>query len=191
MLNIVIFGAPGSGKGTQSKLIVEKYGLHHISTGEILRMEIEKQTSLGLIAEEYISQGQLVPDQLIIDMMADILDNNPQAKGYVFDGFPRTLSQGESLDNMLKEKETAITAVLSLTVEEERLISRMLKRKEELGRDDDNIETIHRRLDVHKTQTDPLKEYYKKKGKLFKIEGSSSVDDVFESITDVINLLSF
>jgi adenylate kinase len=190
MLNIVIFGAPGSGKGTQSKLIIEKYGLHHISTGDILRQEIEQKTALGLIAEEYIAQGHLVPDQLIIDMMADILDRYPNAKGYIFDGFPRTLSQGEALDTMLSEHNLAITAVLRLQVNEKLLIDRMLKRKEELGRSDDNLETIQNRLHIYKTQTDPLSEYYKKKGKLFKIEGDGLVDDVFEHITEVINLLS-
>ncbi|MDR0798480.1 MAG: adenylate kinase [Dysgonamonadaceae bacterium] len=190
MLNIVIFGAPGSGKGTQSKLIIEKYGLHHISTGDILRQEIEQKTALGLIAEEYIAQGHLVPDQLIIDMMADILDRYPSAKGYIFDGFPRTLSQGEALDTMLSERNLAITAVLRLQVNEKLLIDRMLKRKEELGRSDDNLETIQNRLHVYKTQTDSLSEYYKKKGKLFKVEGDGLVDDVFEHITEVINLLS-
>jgi adenylate kinase len=127
MLNIVIFGAPGSGKGTQSKFIVEKYGLHHISTGEILRQEIEEATALGLIAEKYIARGHLVPDRLVIDMMADILDKNPSEKGYILDGFPRTLSQGEALDTMLQDRNMAITAVFTLLVEELKLIDRLLK----------------------------------------------------------------
>ncbi len=189
MLNIVIFGAPGSGKGTQSELIIEKYGLHHISTGEILRDEIEKRTTLGLIADEYISQGQLVPDQLIIDMFADILDRTSNGKGYIFDGFPRTISQAEALDQMLRERNTSVVAVFSLSVEEQELIHRLLKRGEESGRSDDNLETIQNRLDVYRAQTEPLKEYYKKKGKLFKIKGIGSVEDIFEGIMDTIDRL--
>jgi adenylate kinase len=191
MLNIVILGAPGSGKGTQSELIIEKYGLYHISTGDILRQEIESQTDLGKIAQKYISQGHLLPDEFVIDMLADILDKNPQAKGYIFDGVPRTLSQGEALDAMLRERETTIAAVLSLTVEEEELISRLLKRGEFFGRLDDNLEIIQHRLNIYKEQTEPLKEYYKKKGKLFNIKGKDTIEDIFESITQVIDLLTF
>jgi adenylate kinase len=191
MLNIVVFGAPGAGKGTQSELIIEKYGLHHISTGDILRQEIENRTPSGLIAQEYIDQGHLVPDQLIIDMLADILDKYPQSKGYIFDGFPRTLSQGKALDAMLSEKGTTIAAVLCLSVEEKDLIFRLLKRGEFSGRTDDNIDIIKERLNVYKEQTEPLKEYYKKKGKLFDIKGYSTIEDTFERITEVIDLLAF
>jgi adenylate kinase len=190
MLNIVVFGAPGSGKGTQSELIIKKYGLHHISTGEILRKEIENQTALGLIADEYISQGQLVPDQLIIDMFADILDKTVNSKGYIFDGFPRTISQARSLDAMLKERNTSIAAVLSLFVEEKELIHRLLKRGEQNGRADDNMETIKNRLLVYKEQTEPLQEYYRKKGQLFKIRGNA-IDDVFENITETIDRIFY
>ncbi|MCL1937021.1 MAG: adenylate kinase [Candidatus Azobacteroides sp.] len=190
MLNIVIFGAPGSGKGTQSALISSKYGLHHISTGEILRGEIENQTPLGLMAEEYISQGHLVPDQLIIDMFANILDKTANSKGYVFDGFPRTISQAQALDAMLRERQTDVTAVLSLSADEKELIQRLLKRGELAGRKDDNLETIKKRLDVYSEQTEPLKEYYKKKGKLFKIK-DGSIDDIFERIAEEIDRLFF
>lgn len=191
MLNVVIFGAPGSGKGTQSELIIAKYGLHHISTGEILRQEIKNQTELGKIAETYIKEGQLIPDELIIRLMADVLDTNPQAKGYIFDGFPRTIAQGEALDKLLRERNTSIIAVLSLNVDEKELLFRLVKRGKEYGREDDDISVAQNRLDVYHTQTEPLKEYYKKKGKLFKIKGKQSVEDVFEQIVEVLDRLSF
>ena len=191
MLNIVIFGAPGSGKGTQSELIISKYGLFHISTGDILRQEIKKQSELGLIAQEYIKTGQLVPDGLIIKMLAEVIDSNPKAKGYIFDGFPRTIAQGKALDELLSEKNTSITAVLNLFVEEAELLARLLKRGEESGRTDDNAEVIQNRLEVYRNQTEPLKEYYKKKGKLFKIKGQNTIEDVFEQIVDVLDKIAF
>ena len=192
MLNVVIFGAPGSGKGTQSELIIEKYGLHHISTGEILRKEIEAKSELGIIAEQYISKGQLVPDQLVIDIFADLIDKNKEnTKGYIFDGFPRTLSQVKALDDMLRDRNTAVAAAFNLAVDEEELINRLLKRGEESGRSDDNLETIQSRLNVYKEQTEPLKDYYKRTGKLFKIKGAASINDVFERITEVIDSLSY
>jgi len=191
MLNVIIFGAPGSGKGTQSDLIISKYGLYHISTGDILRQEIKKQTELGAIAEEYIKTGQLVPDELIIKMLAGVLDANPDAKGYIFDGFPRTIAQGEALDKLLREKNTSIIAVLNLMVDEEELLTRLVKRGELSGRTDDTPEIIKNRLEVYRNQTEPLKEYYKKKGKLFNIKGDSSIEDVFEQITDVLDRLIF
>jgi adenylate kinase len=190
MLNIVIFGAPGAGKGTQSELIIEKYALHHISTGDILRHEIENRTPSGIIAQRYIDQGHLVPDQLIMDILADILDRYPQSKGYIFDGFPRTLSQAKALDTMLSEKGTTIAAVLCLSVEEKDLIIRLLKRGEFSGRTDDNMEVIRERLNVYKEQTEPLKEYYKKQGKLFDIKGYNTIEDTFERITEVIDILA-
>ncbi len=191
MLNIVIFGAPGSGKGTQSALIIEKYGLHHISTGEILRKEIEEKSALGLIAEEYINEGHLVPDHYMIDMFIDIIDKTNHPRGYIFDGFPRTIDQAKSLDNLLRDRGTSVAAVFSLFVEEEELINRLLMRGENYGRHDDNLKTIQNRLDIYKEQTEPLKEYYKKKGKLFKIKGNGSVEDIFENITEEIDRLSF
>lgn len=190
MLNVVIFGAPGSGKGTQSELIISKYELYHISTGDILRREIKNQTELGAIAEEYIKTGQLVPDELIIKMLAEVIDTNPQAKGYIFDGFPRTIAQGEALDQLLREKNTSIIAVLNLIVNEEELLNRLIKRGEESGRTDDNPAVIQNRLEVYRNQTEPLKEYYKKKGKLFNIKGNNSIEDVFEKIVEVLDRLS-
>jgi adenylate kinase len=191
MLNVIIFGAPGSGKGTQSELIAAKYGLHHISTGEILRKEIKKQTKLGKIVDEYITQGQLIPDDLIIKILSEILDNTPKSKGYIFDGFPRTIAQEEALDRMLREKDTNVVAVLNLEIEESDLVKRLLKRGEESGRSDDNFETIQNRLSVYHNQTQPLKEYYKKKGKLFTIKGNNVIENVFEEIVEVLDLLSY
>jgi adenylate kinase len=191
MLNVIIFGAPGSGKGTQSELIISKYGLFHISTGEILRQEIKNQTELGTIAEEYIKTGQLIPDDLIIKILADVIDTNPKAKGYIFDGFPRTIAQGEALDKLLHEKNTSIVAVLNLVVDEKDLLDRLIKRGEEFGRTDDDPAVIQNRLEVYRNQTEPLKEYYKKKGKLFRIKGNKSVEDVFEQIVDMLDRLAF
>ena len=191
MLNVIIFGAPGSGKGTQSELIISKYGLFHISTGDILRQEIKKQTELGVIAEEYIKTGQLVPDELIIKMLADVIDANSETKGFIFDGFPRTIAQGIALDELLSEKNTSIVAVLNLVVDEKELLARLIKRGEESGRMDDDPVVIQNRLEVYRNQTEPLKEYYKKKGKLFTVKGQNSIDDVFEQIVDVLDRISF
>jgi len=191
MLNIVIFGAPGCGKGTQSELIIKKYQLYHISTGNVLRTEMEKQTELGQLAKEYVQKGQLVPDDLIIKMLADILKSNPKEKGFIFDGFPRTIAQGESLDQLLRDTNKSITAVLNLDVEEEILVDRLLKRGEVQGRSDDTLETIQKRLEVYKTQTEPLIAYYKKQGKLFVIKGNKPVEDVFENIKETLDRLVY
>ena len=190
MLNVIIFGAPGSGKGTQSELIISKYGLHHISTGEILRKEIEAQTELGLEAAKYIEDGNLAPDELIIQMLGEILDSQPNSKGYIFDGFPRTLAQGEALDKMLKGKNLDIATVLYLSVDENEIVQRLLKRGELCGRSDDNAEVIKKRLDVYREQTEPLKEYYKKKGKLFSVKGSGTFEDIFETIAEILDRLA-
>ena len=190
MLNVVIFGAPGSGKGTQSELIISKYDLFHISTGDILRQEIRNQTELGVIAEEYIKTGQLVPDELIIKMLAEVIDANQKAKGFIFDGFPRTIAQGEALDQMLRERDTSIVAVLNLAVDEEELLNRLIKRGEESGRTDDTPDVIQNRLEVYRNQTEPLKGYYIKKGKLFNIKGKNSIEDVFEKISEVLDRLT-
>lgn len=162
MLNVVIFGAPGSGKGTQSERIIKEYGLHHISTGEVLRDHIARGTELGKIADGYISRGQLIPDDLMVSVLASVLDDNPEktSKGVIFDGFPRTIPQAESLKKMLAERGSEVHAVIGLEVPEEELIRRMLQRGKETGRADDNIDTITKRLKVYHEQTAPLREYY-------------------------------
>ncbi|MDR2621571.1 MAG: adenylate kinase [Dysgonamonadaceae bacterium] len=191
MLNIVIFGAPGCGKGTQSELIAGKYHLYHISTGSVLRTEMEKQTELGKLAGEHIEKGHLVSDDLMIKMLADIIESNPNEKGFIFDGFPRTIAQGEALDRLLRDENESITAVLNLDVEEEILIERLLKRGEVQNRCDDTPETIRKRLEVYKAQTEPLIAYYKKQGKLFMIKGHKPVGDVSEDIREILDRLIY
>lgn len=189
MLNLVIFGAPGSGKGTQSERLIEKYHLHHISTGEVLRDHISRGTELGKIADRYISKGQLIPDDLMIKVLAHELDNNPQktANGVIFDGFPRTIPQAKALKKMLAERDTKVHAVVGLEVPEEHLVDRMLKRGEIEGRADDNIETIRKRLDVYHNQTSPLKEYYLEEGKYLAIDGGSTVQKVFDNVVKALD----
>ncbi len=188
-LNIVIFGAPGSGKGTQSEKLIEKYGLTHISTGDVLRKEIKNGSKLGKIAEEYISKGQLLPDELIVNILADTLDKCEIVKGVIFDGFPRTIPQAEALKKVLSERNMDISVVLGLEVEEKELIDRLLKRGAISGRSDDNIETINKRLEVYHSQTDPLREYYIKEGKYKPITGDGTIDEIFEKIKKAIALL--
>lgn len=184
MLNLVLFGAPGSGKGTQSSKIIDKYGLHHISTGEVLRDHIKRETELGKIAEKYISQGQLIPDDLMISILDDVLEKEAKGKkGVIFDGFPRTIPQAEALKELLKKHNTDLHAVVGLEVPDEELIDRMLNRGRETGRADDNLETIKKRLHVYHNQTSPLRDYYKNEGKYLKINGMGHVDDIFKEIT--------
>ena len=190
MLNIVIFGAPGSGKGTQSDMIIKKYGLFHISTGDVLRAEMKNGTELGKIAEGYISKGQLVPDELIIDMLAKVLDSNEETKnGVIFDGFPRTIPQAEALKAMLKERGAEVSAVIGLEVEEEELIDRLIKRGQVSGRSDDNLETIKSRLDVYHNQTTPLKDYYINEKKYKAIHGMGTIESIFAAIEKEIDNL--
>ncbi|MDU1905441.1 MAG: adenylate kinase [Dysgonomonas sp.] len=190
MLNIVIFGAPGSGKGTQSENLIEKYKLAHISTGDVLRAERDSGSELGKLAESYMSKGQLIPDELMIDILASVYDQKVKSgncNGVIFDGFPRTIPQGTALNEMLEERGEKIAAVVSLEVPEEELITRLLKRGQMTGRTDDNHDTIKKRLDVYYNQTTPLKELYEKEGKLHAIQGLDTVDNVFGRITEVID----
>lgn len=183
MFNLVIFGAPGSGKGTQSELLIDEYGLFHISTGEVLRDLIARKTELGKIADSYISKGNLIPDELMINILADVLESNPAtANGVIFDGFPRTINQAKALKEMLASRNTKVHAVVGLEVDENELIDRLIKRGQESGRSDDNLETIKQRLEVYHTQTSPLKEYYTAEGKYHAIEGSGSISGIFEKI---------
>ena len=191
MLNIVIFGAPGSGKGTQSDKLIEKYRLFHISTGDVLRDNIKRGTELGAIAKDYIDKGQLIPDDLMVSILADVLDaNREQARvGVIFDGFPRTIAQAQALDAMLAERSTGVTAVVGLEVPEEELVQRILLRGKLSGRADDNLETVKNRLDVYHNQTAPLRDYYQKQGLYRAIEGLGAIDDIFGRICAVIDAL--
>ncbi len=187
MLNLVLFGAPGSGKGTQSARLIYEFGLHHISTGEVLRDHINRETELGKIAQKYISEGQLIPDDLMISILEDVLEKNAEGKeGVIFDGFPRTIPQAEALKELLRKRGTDLHAVVGLEVPEEELVERMLNRGKETGRADDNLDTIKKRLDVYHNQTSPLRDYYTKDGIYLMINGSGVVDDIFNDIADKI-----
>ena len=164
MKNIIIFGAPGSGKGTYSDEIVAKYGMGHISTGDVLRAEIKNGTELGNIAQGYISNGQLIPDELMIDILAKTYDAQPAGKGVIFDGFPRTIAQAEALKKMLAERGHDMGLMIELVVEEDVLMARLLNRAKEQGRADDNEETIKKRFAVYHSQTAPLAEWFEKEG---------------------------
>lgn len=187
MLNIVIFGAPGSGKGTQSERIVEKYGLNHISTGEVLRAEIAAGTELGATAQRLIDKGQLIPDELMISILASKLDSLTSGNGVIFDGFPRTIAQAEALKVMLGKRGQDVVAMIELDVPEDELMSRLLLRGQLSGRADDNEETIKKRLVVYNEQTAPLKEWYKKEGKHCYINGSGELDRIFADIVEAID----
>ena len=187
MLNIVIFGAPGSGKGTQSERIVEKYGIDHISTGDVLRAEIKAGTQLGAQAKKLIDNGQLVPDALIVDMLASKLDSLTGGKGVIFDGFPRTIAQAEALKAMLAQRGQEVTAMIELDVPEEELMDRLIKRGAASGRADDNEETIKKRLVVYREQTAPLKDWYKNDGKHCYINGLGDLDRISADIMAAID----
>lgn len=191
MLNIVIFGAPGSGKGTQSDKIIEHYNLFHISTGDVLRDNIRRGTELGQIAKGYIDQGQLVPDELIIDLLAQVLDENKEnvKEGVIFDGFPRTIPQAEALEQLLADRGTQINAVVGLEVPEEELIRRILLRGQMSGRSDDNEDTARKRLETYHNQTSPLKAYYQEQGKYCAINGLGTIDGIFDLIKESLDNL--
>ncbi|MDR1525750.1 MAG: adenylate kinase [Tannerella sp.] len=187
MLNIVIFGAPGSGKGTQSDLIRKRHNLAHISTGDVLREEIKNETELGKTAKEYIEKGQLLPDNLICDTLDKVLDRLPDdTKGVVFDGFPRTIPQAEVLESILQKRGWDVSILLDLQVEDEVLVTRLIERGKNSGRTDDNEETIKSRLEVYHKQTAPLAEYYKSKNKHVAIKGTGTVEDIFNRIDEAI-----
>ncbi len=164
MKNIIIFGAPGSGKGTYSDMIVEKFGMGHISTGDVLRAEIKNGTELGKIAKGYIDEGQLIPDSLMVDILASTYDQLPKGQGVIFDGFPRTIAQAEALKTMLQERGDDMGMMIELIVGEDVLMARLLNRAVEQGRADDNEATIQKRFDVYRNQTAPLSEWFQKEG---------------------------
>ena len=188
MFNIVVFGAPGSGKGTQSLKLIDRYGVHHISTGEVLRQHIKNDTELGKIASEYIAKGQLIPDNLMLEILAHELDSNPVAgAGVIFDGFPRTIPQAEALNKMLEERGQKVDAVVGLEVDDDELMERMIQRGKETGRADDTPETIANRLKVYHTQTQPLRDFYMNEGKYHAIPGSGSIDHIFSQIAAALD----
>ncbi len=182
MFNLVLFGPPGSGKGTQSVHIVERYGLCHISTGELLRREVANQSPLGVEARKYMDQGLLVPDEVVIGMISSLIDENPEARGFIFDGFPRTRPQAEALDALLQFKETQIHLVLSLEVPQEELTRRMLGRAVTSGRSDDNADVIVRRIEEYKEKTSPVAQYYDMQGKLEVIRGNLGIEETFQAL---------
>ena len=188
MFNLILFGPPGSGKGTQSERVVAKYGLVHLSTGNLLREEISQKTPLGLEAKSFMDKGQLVPDEVVIGMVDSYFDKHSGAKGFLFDGFPRTVAQAVALDKLLELKQTEIAAVLALEVTEEELVKRLLKRGETSGRSDDtNEEVIRKRFSVYSNETTPVADHYKKAKKFQSIKGEGSVDEIFTSIGDAID----
>ena len=190
MKNIVIFGAPGSGKGTQSDLMIEHYGLEHISTGDVLRSEIKKGTELGNTAKGFIDNGQLIPDELMIDILASVYDSFGRShKGVIFDGFPRTIPQAEALKKMLDERGDKVAAMIELDVPEDELMKRLIKRGQESGRADDNEETIKKRLVVYHQQTQPLIEWYKKESPHHHIDGLGTLERIFADIKSIIDNL--
>ena len=190
MKNIVIFGAPGSGKGTQSDLLIEHYGLEHISTGDVLRNEIKNGTELGKTAQGFIDNGQLIPDDLMVSILAKKYDEFGRGhKGVIFDGFPRTILQAEALKEMLNERGDKVAAMIELDVPEDELMKRLILRGQQSGRVDDNEETIKKRLVVYHSQTQPLIEWYKQEGLHHHIDGLGTLERIFNDIQKVIDNL--
>jgi adenylate kinase len=189
MFNLVLFGPPGSGKGTQSSKIIEKYNVAHVSTGDILRIEVANETPLGIEAKKFMDQGMLVPDEVVIGMISSKLDENLNAAGFIFDGFPRTVAQAQALDNLLDFKNHPINIVLSLIVSEEELKTRLISRGESSGRSDDNEEVIMKRIKEYHAKTSPVADYYKSKNKLVEVKGEGTVETIFDSLCDEIDTI--
>jgi adenylate kinase len=189
-MNIVLFGPPGAGKGTQSENLINKYGWVHLSTGDILRTEINRGTELGKRAKDIMAKGELVSDEIVIGMIESKLDQNSNANGFIFDGFPRTIAQAIALDDLLQKKGSGISAMLALEVDDEELFKRLLNRGKESGRaDDQNEEIIKRRIQEYNNKTLPLKNYYTDQGKFHSVVGIGTIDEIFKSIVDRINFL--
>ncbi len=188
MFNIILFGPPGSGKGTQSEKLISKFGLKHLSTGDLLRTEIAAQTPLGLEAKSFMDKGQLVPDEVVIGMISSALDANPHVGGFLFDGFPRTENQSIALDKLLNLKQTEIGVVLALSVSEEELVNRLLNRGLTSGRtDDNNEEVIRARIAEYHRKTSAVADYYTRFNKVVTIPGEGTVDEIFESLSAEID----
>jgi adenylate kinase len=188
MFNLILFGPPGSGKGTQSEKLIAKYGLKHLSTGDLLRSEIAGQTALGIEAKKIMDKGQLVPDEVVIGMISSALDNNPKAKGFLFDGFPRTSAQAEALDKLLELKKTSIAVMLALNVSEKELVNRLTKRGETSGRSDDtNENVIKARITEYKNKTAVVADYYKQFNKVVEVKGEGTVENIFDALCKEID----
>jgi adenylate kinase len=191
MLNIVLFGPPGAGKGTQSERLIDKYGLVHLSTGDIFRANIKGETELGMLAKSYMDKGELVPDAVTIDMLRSEVLKNEAAKGFIFDGFPRTNAQAVALDEFLKSLNTEISLMLALEVEEEELKTRLLKRAEVSGRPDDaNPEIIQNRINVYNNETKPVKDFYQSQNKFISINGIGEIDEISNRLYQAIDQLN-
>ena len=188
MFNLILFGPPGSGKGTQSENLIARYGLKHLSTGDLLRSEIAQQTALGLEAKKIMDKGQLVPDEVVIGMISTALDASPDAKGFLFDGFPRTAAQAEALDKLLDLKNTCIGVMLAMDVSEEELVRRLLKRGETSDRSDDTNENVIReRIAVYNSKTAAVADYYKSFDKVVHLKGEGTVDEIFDRLCSEID----
>lgn len=190
MINLILFGPPGSGKGTQALKLVDRYELVHISTGDLFRYEMSNNTPLGLEAKAFIARGELVPDSVTIGMLRNKVEAHPEAKGFIFDGFPRTIPQAAALDALLLSKNTQVQALIALQVEEEEIVKRILLRGTTSGRTDDNDQTVVRnRIEVYKSETTPVFDYYHQKGRSHTVNGMGGVEEIFERLTGLIDAL--
>lgn len=191
MLNIILFGPPGSGKGTQAVKIAEEFNLLHISTGDLLRNEVKTQTPLGVEAKKFMDKGELVPDEVMIGMISNNIDEYAgKVKGIIFDGFPRTIPQAEALDKLLEFKQTSITKVIALEVDEEEIVERILLRGKSSGRSDDNDEaTIRRRFNVYQRETSPVANHYQQQDKFISVKGIGEIEEIFEQLKSAIEVL--
>ena len=188
MFNLILFGPPGSGKGTQSEKLIAQYGFKHLSTGDLLRSEIARSTTLGLEAKAFMDKGQLVPDEVVIGMISSAIDQNTEVKGFLFDGFPRTAAQAAALDDLLAQKNSSIAVMLALDVSEEELVKRLMKRGETSGRSDDNNESVIRaRIVEYHNKTTAVAEYYKQFNKVTFLRGEGSIDEIFNSLCSEID----
>ena len=190
MLNLILFGPPGAGKGTQSDFLIEKFKLIHLSTGDLLRSQIAAETELGIEAKSYMDKGFLAPDSIVIDMIKSKIQENKNANGYIFDGFPRTVEQAKALDVMLDENGTPVSGMLCLYVEKEELINRILSRGKTSGRpDDQDVSIIENRIQIYHDKTMPLTNYYSAQNKYFKIDGMGSVEEIAQRLINTVSAL--
>ena len=190
MINLILFGPPGSGKGTQAETLAEKYNLVHISTGDLFRYEIGNNTPLGLKAKSYMDKGNLVPDEVTIGMLENKVNDNPTAAGFIYDGFPRTIPQCEALDSLLRKKNQDVTSLISLSVEDDEIVKRLLLRGKDSGRPDDaNEKVIRKRIAVYNEETAPVYQFYKGQGIAETISGKGTIEEIFASLSDVLDQL--